>query len=159
MSPVPVPYTPAQQITATNPTICPLITTLAPLVTLSQYHSLRRCLLKVSVAEGTVLVFALQALQDVHGAHHMVLSLTLGYKEPYTTHQCVWPITAWPPWLCELQRHVVNANVASTVAVTNSKERMHPRLGPGHVRHLSSLCPRKGGLCSLCPAFLYVHPL
>jgi hypothetical protein len=32
-SPVPVPYTPAQQITATNPTICPLITTLAPLVT------------------------------------------------------------------------------------------------------------------------------
>jgi hypothetical protein len=33
MSPVPVPYTPAQQITATNPTIRPLITTLAPLVT------------------------------------------------------------------------------------------------------------------------------
>jgi hypothetical protein len=32
-SPVPVPYTPAQQITATNPTIRPLITTLAPLVT------------------------------------------------------------------------------------------------------------------------------
>jgi hypothetical protein len=32
-SPVPVPYTPAQQIAATNPTICPLITTLAPLVT------------------------------------------------------------------------------------------------------------------------------
>jgi hypothetical protein len=33
MSPVPVPYTPAQQIAATNPTIRPLITTLAPLVT------------------------------------------------------------------------------------------------------------------------------
>jgi hypothetical protein len=32
---VPIPYTPAQQITATNPTICPLITTLAPLVTAS----------------------------------------------------------------------------------------------------------------------------
>jgi hypothetical protein len=29
-SPVPVPYTPAQQIAATNPTICPLITTLPP---------------------------------------------------------------------------------------------------------------------------------
>jgi hypothetical protein len=41
-SPVPVPYTPAQQITASNPTICPLITTLAPLVTvfLSQPLSL-----------------------------------------------------------------------------------------------------------------------
>jgi hypothetical protein len=32
-SPVPVPYTLAQQITATNPTIRPLITTLAPLAT------------------------------------------------------------------------------------------------------------------------------
>jgi hypothetical protein len=38
-SPVPVPYTPAQQITATNPTIRPLITTLAPLVTLLHVHS------------------------------------------------------------------------------------------------------------------------
>jgi hypothetical protein len=47
-SPVPVPYTLAQQIATTNPTICPLITTLAPLMTLT-WPNVRRhatCLCK-----------------------------------------------------------------------------------------------------------------
>jgi hypothetical protein len=47
-SPVPVPYTPAQQIIATNPTIRPLITTLAPLVTVWGCWETLPCLLMFS---------------------------------------------------------------------------------------------------------------